>query len=72
MHKFIYNNRSSSDFGLTVSGEDTFKKPAPVMEHIEIPGRNGDLVISNHRYKNVEVVYHIGIKKTSLLGTRLS
>ena len=63
MHQFIYNGRSSADFNLAVSGEDTWKKPLPDIERMQIPGRNGDLLLSNKRYSNVEVTYHVGIKR---------
>lgn len=64
MHIFIYNGRSSSDFGLVLSGEDTWKKPLYDYERIQIPGRNGDLILSNKRYNNVEIRYHAGIRRS--------
>ncbi len=63
MHTFIYNNRKSQDFNLILSGEDTWKKPMPDVERMQIPGRNGDLLLSNHRYGNVSITYHVGIKR---------
>ena len=51
MHQFIYNGRSSADFGLILSGEDTWKKAVPELERTAIPGRNGDLLLSNRRYE---------------------
>ena len=62
-HHFIYNGRSSADFNLFLSGEDTWTKALPDMERMQIPGRNGDLLLSNHRYNNVELTYHVGIKR---------
>ena len=35
----------------------------PDVERTQIPGRNGDLLLSNHRYQNVEITYHVGIKR---------
>ena len=63
MHQFIYNGRSSADFGLILSGEDTGKKAVPELERTAIPGRNGDLLLSNRRYGNVSLTYHIGIQR---------
>lgn len=63
MHQFIYNGRSSRDFGLILSGEDTWKKTIPDLERTSIPGRNGDLLLFNKRYSNVDITYHIGIKR---------
>ena len=63
MHQFIYNGRNSADFNLVLSGEDTWKKPLPDIERMQIPGRNGDLLLSNKRYGNVEIKYHVGIRR---------
>ena len=63
MHIFIYNGRSSADFGLVLSGEDTWKKPLPDFERRQIPGRNGDLILSNKRYANVDIKYRVGIRR---------
>ena len=60
-HILIYNGRSTLDFGVHISGEDTWKTAAPDLERISIPGRSGDLVAFNKRYKNVEIKYHMGI-----------
>ena len=62
-HIFLYNGKSSGDFNLLLSGEDTWEKPMPDIERMQIPGRNGDLILSNHRYSNVTVTYHVGIKR---------
>lgn len=61
MHRFIYNGKNSRDFGIVLSGEDTWKKAAPDLERKQIPGRNGDLILSNQRYNNVTLTYHAGI-----------
>ena len=61
MHRFIYNGRNSRDFGIVLSGEDTWRKAVPDLERKQIPGRNGDLVLSNQRYNNVKLSYHAGI-----------
>ena len=63
MHIFLYNVTSSQDVVLILSGEDTWKKSMPDVERMQIPGRNGDLILSNHRYNNVELTYHVGIKR---------
>ena len=63
MHTFIYNGKKSQDYNLILSGEDTWVKSMPDVERMQIPGRNGDLLLSNHRYSNVEITYHVGIKR---------
>lgn len=42
MNTFTYNNVSSHSFHCLVSGEDTFEKPAPDMERIQVPGETGN------------------------------
>ena len=63
MHIFLYNGRRSADFNLVLSGEDTWRKSMPDVERMQIPGRNGDLLLSNHRYNNVSITYHVGIRR---------
>ena len=60
-HLFKYNGRSTQDFGIRLSGEDTWKKPSPDLERTAVPGRNGDLIASNRRYNNVAIAYKAGI-----------
>ena len=62
-HNFIYNSMGARDFGLTVSGEDTWKRPQPDVKRIEVPGRNGDLIQLGNRYQNLDITYHCGIVK---------
>ena len=60
-HILKYNGRSTLDFGVHISGEDTWRTAAPDLERTSIPGRSGDLVSFNNRYKNVDITYHMGI-----------
>ena len=60
-HEFIYNGMNSCDYGLIVSGEDTWNRPQPDIRRIEVPGRNGDLIQLGNRYKNLDITYHCGI-----------
>ncbi len=63
MHQFIYNGKRSQEFGLVLSGEDVWETAVPDLVWTSIPGRNGDLLMSNHRYKNVDIKYAAGVKK---------
>ena len=63
MHTFIYNGKKSQDFNMVLSGEDTWRKSMPDIERMQIPGRNGDLLLSNHRYSNVDITYHVGFRR---------
>lgn len=60
-HEFIYNGMNSRDYGLRVSGEDTWTRPQPDITRIPIPGRNGDLIQLGKRYQNLDITYHCGI-----------
>ena len=62
-HEFIYNGMISRDYGLTVSGEDTWTRPQPDVTRIQVPGRNGDLIQLGNRYQNLDITYHCGIVK---------
>lgn len=56
--KFVtYDGKSLMDFGVYVSGKGTFQAPQRSAEYIQIPGRNGDLVIDGGRFENVVVPY---------------
>ena len=57
MRSFIFNGRSCTEFGIACSGEATFDAPARDVTSITIPGRNGDLILDNGRYKNIIVKY---------------
>lgn len=57
MTRFYFNGESCRDYGIYVSGSGTFNAPELDVTSYEIPGRNGDLIISNGRYKNIQVVY---------------
>ena len=52
----------SRDFGLYISGHQTFGSPEKSYDEYEIPGRNGTLLGSNKRFQNAEYVYECGIK----------
>ena len=56
-HYFTYDNKSSADFGLFISGLDTWDAAEKDIENIEVPGRNGDLHIDKHRFKNQTIEY---------------
>ncbi len=57
MHNIYFNGKAGKDCNLFVSGEATFDAPEKEVERVSIPGRNGDILISQSRYKNVTVRY---------------
>lgn len=57
MNTFIFAGKKSSDFGIYISGNGTYSFPERDVSKIEVPGRNGDLIIDNGRFKNVPLKY---------------
>lgn len=63
MNFFIYKGRCSKDFGVYISGDQTFNAPERDIESIEIPGKNGNLTISRNRFKNISISYTAFIRR---------
>ena len=57
MNRFMFNGKYSTDYGIYISGEGTYNSPELDVDVVSVPGRNGDLVFSNKRYKNITVEY---------------
>ena len=71
--KIIYNGVDLEKYGVIASGTGVFQAPERDMEKVSVPGRNGDLILDNGRYLNLDVTYHIGIQRpvdTNLRGLR--
>lgn len=58
MKQIMYDGKSLSEFGVYSSGKGTFSAPAKDVSYIQVPGRNGDLIIDNGRYNNITVPYN--------------
>lgn len=52
---FTFDGIVSSDYGLFVSGENTYNAPERDVEMVVVPGRNGTLAMDGKRYQNIEV-----------------
>lgn len=61
----IFNNLSSKDYGILVEHPPGYQFPQKDYDMVHIPGRNGDLVIDNESYQNVERKYEIAIGSLS-------
>lgn len=57
MNFFEYSGKRSCDFGIYISGSGTYNFPERDCETVSIPGRSGDLIIDNGRFKNISVTY---------------
>lgn len=49
------------EFGLTARGRGTYGAPERDIEQIHVPGRNGDLLVDNGGFKNVNITYPCSI-----------
>lgn len=63
MEYFNFDGTSSLDLGLCISGEQTYAAPERDFDRVVIPGRNGDLIMDNGRYKAVIVRYRCLIRE---------
>lgn len=56
---FIFNGESSLDYGVYIGGQGTYNAPQRDIKKVSIPGRNGDLIMDNGRFLNIQVSYPI-------------
>lgn len=56
-----FDGINSLDYGVYITGEAVYNTPERDVESIEIPGRSGDYLQDNGRWKNVEVTYKAGV-----------
>ena len=54
---FVFAGKSSLDFWARISGNGTHHAPERHIETVIVPGRNGDLTISDDRYGTVDQTY---------------
>lgn len=55
--KLSYNGKTAESLGVFVSGAGTYNAAEEDVTAYEVPGRNGDILISNNRYRNIDVNY---------------
>ncbi len=63
---FVLDNQCSRDYGLYISGSGVFNAPERDVETISIPGRDGDLIKDNNRYKNIQLTYPAFVRREFL------
>lgn len=56
-HFLTFDDKSSGEFGVWISGSGTFNAPARDVSMVSVPGRNGDLTFDNGRFQNITVTY---------------
>lgn len=63
---FTYNGISSADFGLHIESKNIFSAPEYDVSFQSIPGRSGDLIVSNNRFANVKVTYTVFVRRNTV------
>ena len=58
---FSFDNTSSRNYGIYITGEAVYNAPERAVEMVSIPGRNGALALDEGRFENIEVSYPAGI-----------
>ena len=58
-----FNGISLSDFGCYYDGSQLWRKPERITEFYSVPGRNGDLTVSENRYSNINRPFKCYINK---------
>ena len=70
---FTFGDVDSRSFGVYISGSNVFGSPEREYNMVEVPGRNGSVILSASRFPNIEVTYPAFIFrnfKTNLVGLR--
>ena len=57
LRSFYIDGESSGDYGLLITGEAVWNAAAYDYEFVEIPGRSGDLILDNGRFRNITITY---------------
>lgn len=62
--KFMFNGESSLTYGLFITGSQTYGSSGKDITNYSVPGRNGDLILSNDRYTNQSYTIKVGFYDT--------
>ena len=57
INTLTFNNVNSKTYGVYISGTGVFNAPARDREFVQVPGRNGDIILDHGRYQNIEITY---------------
>ena len=60
---FMIDGTASTSWGIWISGDGVWRGAEADIESVAIPGRNGELTLSNNRYHNVDIYYRCFIPK---------
>ena len=66
MNSFTYNGVNSLDMGLRIESKRVFNAPKFDSKFQTIPGRDGDLILPDGRYPNVQITYWVFLPAKSI------
>lgn len=66
MNSFTYNGVNSLDMGLRIESKNVFSATQYEKKFQAIPSRDGDLILPNGRYPNVQVTYSVFLPAKTL------
>lgn len=72
VHFFEYNGIDSRDLGVYIRTKQAYDKPQRDMSIISVPGRDGDLVIDNGSYKNLDMTLGLRLIVPQLSGDKVT
>ena len=56
-----FDNKTSREFGVYITGEAVYNAPEREVEMLSIPGRNGAFALDKGRFENIPVKYPAGV-----------
>lgn len=54
---FTFGEYDSRDFGVFIARDGVYNAPKRAYRQVQVPGRNGDLMIDEGRFENIDVTY---------------
>ena len=57
INSLTFGNVNTADYGVYISGEAAFNAPGRVYDSYSVPGRNGQIIVDQGHYENIEVTY---------------
>ena len=54
---FTFGEFDSRDFGVFITRDGVYNAPKRAYRQVQVPGRNGDLMIDEGRFENINVTY---------------
>lgn len=63
----MFREHSSLEFSLLISEKGSYKGASRDISYTSVPGRSGDLITDNGRYKNIDIPYKLSLLNNSEL-----